>query len=69
MLCSCAEAKKAARSKITLDAKMVKRAIERERHNMPTLDKLKAKLNGATFISKKDFKNRFQRGLSSDKNR
>ena len=30
--------------RITLDAKMVNRAIERERHSMPTLDELKAKL-------------------------
>ena len=42
--------------RITLDAKMVNRAIERERYNMPTLDELKAKLNGAQFISKIDFK-------------
>jgi hypothetical protein len=44
---------------------MVNRAFERERHNMPTLDEFKAKLNAATFI----LKNRFQRGLSSDRNR
>ncbi len=42
--------------RITLDAKLVNRAIERERHNMPTLDELKTKLNGPTFISKIDFK-------------
>ena len=38
--------------RITLDGKMVNRAIERERHNIPTLDELKAKFNGAKFISK-----------------
>ena len=42
--------------RITLDAKIINKSIERERHNMPTLDELKAKLNGAKYISKIDFK-------------
>ena len=41
--------------RITLDAKLINRAIERERHNMPTVDELKAELNGAKFLSKLDF--------------
>jgi hypothetical protein len=42
-----------------LTPEQIDRAIERERHNMPTLDELKAKLNGAKFISKIDFKKTF----------
>jgi hypothetical protein len=48
--------------RITLDAKMVNRAIERKRHNMPTLDELKDKLNGI-------FQKYISRGLSPDRKR
>ena len=34
-------------------------AIKRERHNLPTLDKLAAKINGAKFISKLDLTGSF----------
>ena len=40
--------------RITLDARCINKVIERERHNIPTLDDLKVKLNGAKYISKAD---------------
>ncbi len=55
--------------RITLDAKMINRAIERERHNMPTLDELKAELNGAKFLSKLDFKGGYHQELIHEKSR
>ena len=45
--------------RVTLDGKAMNAAIKPERHNLPTLDQLAAKINGAKFISKLDLTGSF----------
>ena len=40
--------------RICVDMRIANKAIERERHPMPTVEKIKHDLNGATFCSKLD---------------
>lgn len=42
--------------RITLDSRVINQAIERERHNMPTVENLMVELNNAKIMSKLDLK-------------
>jgi hypothetical protein len=55
--------------RITLDAKTINKVIERERHNMPTVDKLKAKINDAKLLSKIDLKGGYHQILIHENSR
>ena len=53
--------------RITLDSKVINNAILRERHNMPNLEELMVKLNGAKYLSKLDLKGGYHQ-IMIDKN-
>ena len=55
--------------RVTLDGKAMNAAIKRDRHNLPPLDQLAAKINGAKFISKLDLTGSFHQLVIAQESR
>ena len=55
--------------RLCIDMRMVNKAIERERHMMPTLDEVIMDLNGATIFSKVDLKSDYHQLVLSEDSR